>query len=227
MAVLEQRNFISESLIIELLKAIFKYYCKEQTYDQTYFIKVASNGARIVPLIKRAMPQVKHMFTFRRNTRKIMSSAEKVKRGPTAGDLQVYLWNLYPPLAYEINNADYEYEMYKRFGFKDVLDMAIICHVSSWYYYCKNKHIFDIPLIYYEDLIADKEKTLRTVFELCEIPYDRYIDVALKEFENDSQAGTALSQDKMKFVQDTQLNEEKIMKINDMCDHLNIPRVDI
>lgn len=179
-------------------------------------------------MIKKAMPQVKHMFSYRRNTRRVLSSVEKILRGATAGDLWVTLWNIWPELSGEfINSGTYEYGLCRRFGIKDVLDLSIILHVGSWYYYHRCRDLYDSPVIYYEDLMADKEKTLRVVFDLCKIPYDEFIGEALKEFNNDSQGGTALSQDSMKGVKDTPLDESKIRKMNEMCDELNIPRIDV
>jgi len=222
-----QRGFISEDLVIRLLKSIFKFYCKTQEPGQTYLMKVASNACRLVPLVKKAMPKVKHMFTYRRNTRRVLSSVEKLIRGTTTGDVAVALWNISPEIPIQLlNSGAYEYEMFQRFGIEDCLDIAIIMHVASWYYYYRCRDIFDIPVIYYEDLIAEKEKTLRSVFEICELPYDESIGEAMKEFANDSQAGTALSQDNMKAVKDTPLDQSKVQKIYDMCDQLDVPRIE-
>lgn len=168
------------------------------------------------------------MFMFRRNTRRVLSSVEKIVRGATAGDVCVKLWNIWPELSARFFNAgSYEYDLCLRFGIKDPLDIALIMHVASWYYYHRCRDSYDIPIIYYEDLIGEKEKTLRLVFDLCEIPFDEFIDEALKEFSMDSQEGTALSQDSMKGVKDTPLDESKIRKMNEMCDELNVPRIPV
>jgi hypothetical protein len=143
-----------------------------------------------------------------------------------AGDYIAFFWKIHPWLACKlINGASYEYEVCKKFEIRDCLDLAIACHLSSYYHYYKNKDLFDIPIIYYEDLIADKEKILRSVFELCELPYEKFANIALDQFNYDSQDGTSVSQTNMKVVQDTPLGEEKIAKINRMCIELGIPNI--
>jgi hypothetical protein len=220
-----------DDLAKDLIKAIFAYYCKTQERGQTYLFKVTSNSARIVPLVKKAMPKVKHMFTFRRNTRRVLSSGEKMTRGSVAGDVFSFLWRRVSPdfACAMINSAACESEMFKRYGRGkfDCLHQAIILHVASWYYYYQSRDLFDLPLIYYEDLVEKKEETLKQVFELCELDYDEFIGEALKEFENDSQAGTWLSRDNMKKVADTPLDEEKIEMMNEMCDSLEVPRIEM
>jgi len=172
------------------------------------------------------MPEVKHMFGFRRNTSRVISSVEKMLRRGGSGDIFVFLWNLNQELAcLAVSAAGPEYKMCKRFGVRDCLDFAIIFHVSSFYHYYKNKEIFDIPLIDYEDLIAEKEKTLRKVFDLCQLPFDEFINVALDEFNVDSQGGTSLSQENMKSVSDSIFDEARRKKMDDMCDELKIPRI--
>lgn len=222
-----QRGFINENMALDLIKAIIKYYCKTQQPRQTYLFKVESNATYLAPLVKRAMPTVKHMFSYRRNTRRILSSVEKMFRGGAAGDLLVILWNICPWLACEfVNTAAYEYEMLQRFGAKDVLDLAIVTHLVPWYHYHKNRDIFDIPVVYYEDLIAEKERTLRRVFGVCELPFEDYAEEALREFEKDSQGGTHLNQGSMKTIKDTLIDDGRFAKIFDMCDKLNAPRIE-
>lgn len=228
LAVFHQRGFISDDLATRLVKAIIKYYCKTQEPGQTYLMKAESNGTYLVPMIKKAMPRVKHMFTFRRDTRRVVSSLEKTLRATAAGEVWALLWRIWPPLAVEFANlAAYEYVLFKRFSIGDVLDESIIIHLASWYYYYKNRDLFDIPIIYYEDLIIEKEKTLKMVFQLCELPFEEFKQKALKEFENDSQGGTHLDQGAMRKVKEAPLTEEKIKKIYDICDQLNIPRVEV
>jgi len=226
LAILKNRGYVNHDFCVDLSRAIFKFYCKHQMPGQTYLIKVSSNAVQIVPHIKQAMPEVKHMFGFRRNTTRVISSLEKMIRATNAGDAFVVFWNIHPELAcWALSIGGIDYQMCKQFGVRDCLDFAIIFHVSSFYHYYKDKEIFDIPLVNYEDLITEKEKTLRNIFDLCQLPFDEFINVALDEFKFDSQGGTSLSQDSLKSVPVGIFNEEKLKKMNEMCDHLKIPRI--
>lgn len=224
MGVYLQRGFIKETSAIPILKASIKFYCKTQKPGQTYLLKVWNSIH--APIIKKALPQVKLMALTRRDNRRALISLEKLFNCFST-EFALSQWKIWPPLAFWHFDIMHLHDLCARFGARDVLDLAIISHLAWIYHFHKNQNLFDIPIIYYEDLIADKVGTLRPVFELCELSFKEFIDEAVKEFDKDSQADTIISQNAMKLVKYTELDKPRLERIKNLCDQLGIPPIEI
>jgi len=227
-AALEWDGSFDESLAVDLASSIFKFFCRTQQSGQAYFFKTLIPNDRVVRLIKKGLPQIKNVFGSRRNMGRVLNSFEKILRGPIRNDIFVALWKIWPKIVPEFFSYSGElFELFDRFGIDDVLDVTIIRTAAAIYHYHRCQDIFDLPVIYYENMIEKKEETLRSVFQLCDLPYDEFIGEALKTFDYDSQSDTTLSQEKMKVVKPTPLDESRLQKIYYICDQLSIPRFEI
>lgn len=209
---------------LPVVNAVFKFFCKNQTPNQTYLIKVPMFSETFLRLTKKALPEIKHMFSYRKNLRNVWKSSEKAFRVVFGDKMPIILWNIFPKLASRIYfTFERECRLFERFGISDMLDMVIIWHLAYFnYYFYKCRDIYDIPVINYEDLIADKKSTLKPVFELCQVPYEKFIDKALEQFEMDSQAESRLDQNVMKNIKTTEFDDRKMEKVKEVCEWLGM-----
>lgn len=222
------KNQMENNQIESTVRALIRFLCKSQKKSEIYVIKTQSNCIRLVPYIKKVCPDVKHFFMFRTNTRRILTSLEKIVRRGSGGEEIVFLWNKFSPsvACWLVNFANFEYGYMKRFGIKDCMDIAILTHIHAYHDFIKHRNLFDLPWVLYENLASKPSETLKSVLELCEIPLDAIQD-ALKVFNSDSQAGTILSQESMKNVKSVELTDDKVEKINEICNILTLPLLEI
>lgn len=222
------KNLITTIMSEKVLGSIFKFLCKFQSKTDIYVIKTRSNCIRLVPIIKKVCPQIKHFFMFRKCIEEVLASSEKMLKHAIAGEETIFLWNRFWPelCCWLIHFANFEYKFKIRFGMKDCLDYAILINLSPYYEYIRNRELFDLPCIYMEDLVRDPPSSLIPVLKLCEIPL-KFVKEAMKGFNKDSQSGTILSQKDLQNVSASELSKEKVEKITEICNNLEIETIQI
>lgn len=224
-SILLQHHLLDESTTIAVLKASLRFICRHQPPDITYFIKTRSNCVRLVPFVKSALPEVKHMFTFRKNAgRTITSLAKLMWKG--GGDVVVFHARLSPWLAFKlVAIANYEYEMCKKFGFRDCVGLSMVAYVSSYYHYWTHKDMYDIPMVLYEDLVREPRAVMRPIFQLCNLPFEQLIETSMQEMQLDSQGGTTVSQEVLKDVRVEEFDDKRVKKLKFMFEALSLPKI--
>ena len=82
----------------------------------------------------------------------------------------------------------------------------------------------DIVAVRYEDLIGDKEGSVRAIFRHCEIP-EEYVFSSLKAFEKDAQEMSPISRRALSHISVPPFPDSLINFCNNLCEKYNLPLV--
>jgi hypothetical protein len=92
------------------------------------------------------------------------------------------------------------------------------------------QHAAGIPMcaVRYEDMIAQPEQIVRTLFDYCDLPTTlERIAQGVKAFERDSQHGSSLARKNLKQDEQNRLTEEHLQEIHQLlAEHATIHTAD-
>ena len=82
----EQKRIPDEQTMSQLIACVFRmlmsHVVAANDQQKVILFKAKSNVNMLVPLIKRALPAIRHLFTYRRNVAKAIVSTEKMMAVP-------------------------------------------------------------------------------------------------------------------------------------------------
>uniref|UniRef100_A0A914XML8 Sulfotransferase n=1 Tax=Plectus sambesii TaxID=2011161 RepID=A0A914XML8_9BILA len=210
-----------ESEMETLLKAAVTILRKDVPADQIFILKTSSNEARLVPIMAKCMPEVKHVFMFRKN------GLDPVERMLTRDKMQRILMLLFlicPQLSKAFGwIAIGESKWLRVIRPTTTKEWAAIAYASPYADYLKNKELFCLPVVWHKDIIHDAENTLRPIFRELGLPEEKIKD-ALLCLNRDSQNGTFLSQSVMKDVKATEMTDAICAKLDTVAQVLGVPK---
>uniref|UniRef100_A0A914XNT6 Sulfotransferase n=2 Tax=Plectus sambesii TaxID=2011161 RepID=A0A914XNT6_9BILA len=210
-----------ESEMETLLKAVVTILRKDVPADQLFILKGASTEARLVPIVARCMPEVKHVFMFRKGG---LDSVERMLRRDKTQRILMELFLLCPPLSKAFGwIVICECKWLRVIRPTTTKEWAAIAYASPYADYLKNKHLYCLPIVWHKDIIHDAENTLRPIFRELGLPEEKIKD-ALLCLKNDSQNGTFLSQSVMKDVKATEMTDAIRARFDTVAQILGVPK---
>ena len=204
---------IPQHLLDPLIKASFNVFCKNQKSHQTYVFKLQSNATRLVPDIIRLLPQVKHMFLWRRNASACVNSLVRSFDILNLGKHYMPLWKMFPQFSYWRNCLGFARMLsylHDQLHPRDNIEIAYIFYLSPYSTYNKVKDLIEIVYIEYENLLAQPVEELSRIFDKFGIDL-KLIPDAVGCLKRDSQSNTAVSWEKIGNIEvnDPIMSEER------------------
>lgn len=200
---------------IRLLEASFKFmYRPAVVGDATHYVlKLRNQCVDIMELYATVFPQAKHLFMYRNGIDWIASlyrlfvnsGVDHRKTLEEAIDWQATYLNLPPDDVAPY--FDHTIQTYNR-----ILSLTIGWLFNMMRYVEIVQNGFHPIAIRYEDLTANRDAMLSTIFAVLDLPASA-ISQAQKAFERDSQAGTKLARDNAQSGNVIQLPDAEIESI--------------
>uniref|UniRef100_A0A914W1D7 Sulfotransferase n=1 Tax=Plectus sambesii TaxID=2011161 RepID=A0A914W1D7_9BILA len=216
-------KYWSSSETETLLKAVITVLRRGVPFDQICVIKTPSFDSCLVPLLANVFPEIKHVFMFRKNG---LDSVERmiVQVGEFMHSL-LPLYSISPALSAAlswafIGSANRFMRVIKP---RNMKEWAAILYASPYADYLKNKHLFCLPVIWYESIMTDTETTLRPIFRELGLPEEK-IREALLCLNEDSQRDTVLSRTSMKNVRATKMTEATRARLDEIANVIGVPK---
>jgi len=198
-------NYWSEEEVEKLLPALLKVIRKGVPSDKLFVFKGASTEVKLVPFISKLMPEIFHVFMFRKKG--IVSVEKMLLRDPQQLLLaKIYQFSPYLTTLFGFVSAC-EGRFYRELKPKEPKEFAMIVYGAPYYHYKKNQESFDFDVVWHNELIQDCETVLKPIFEKLELPLD-LLATAKSCLNRDSQHDTFLSQSAMAGIQATEMTEE-------------------
>ncbi|KAE9551072.1 hypothetical protein FO519_005709 [Halicephalobus sp. NKZ332] len=198
-------NYWSSEEVEKLLPALVKVIRKGIPSEKLFVLKGASTEVKLVPFFSKTMPEILHIFMFRK---KGIESVEKMLlRDPQ----QLILARIYQFSPFFTTLFGYvsacEGKSYRELKPKEVKEFSMIVYGAPYSYYKKNQEIFDFDIVWHHELIQNCENVLKPIFEKLGLPLD-LLATAKSRLNRDSQQNTFLSQSALAGIQTTQMTEE-------------------
>lgn len=218
----------NEDEMARLLDAVIQVQCRPTPHlaPQMYAIKFRSFSTVMIDLLHKVAPQSKHIFLYRnaedraRSIARAFKTVEAETEAMDASNLRVR--SKFVPLLH--NYADRATS-----GTLSKVEFSMLAWLSGMQKYME-MHAAGIPMcaVRYEDMIAQPEPIVRTLFEYCRLPTtpERIVQ-GVKAFTKDSQQGSSLARTNLKQDQQNQLTDEHLQAIRQLlAEHSTIPSSD-
>ncbi len=218
----------NEDEMAQLLDAVIQVQCRptNQIAPKMYAIKFRSFSTVMIDLLHRVAPQSKHIFLYRnaedraRSIARAFKTVEAENEALDAANLRVR--SKFVPL---IN----QYADRATNGTLSKVEFSMLAWLSGMQKYVE-LHEAGIPMcaVRYEDMIAEPEQIVRTLFEYCDLPTTpERIVLGVKAFARDSQQGSSLARKNLKQDEQNQLTEEHLQEIHQLlAEHATIQTAD-
>ena len=207
----------NEDEMARLLDAIIQVQCRpsHQIDPQKYVIKFRSFSTVMIDLLHRVAPQSKHIFLYRNaedRARSIARAFKTVEAGNEVMDAaNLRVRSKFVPLLSQYADRAASGDLSK-------VEFSMLAWLSGMQTYLA-LHEAGVPMcaLRYEDMIAQPEQIVRTLFKYCDLPTtpDR-IALGMKAFERDSQQGSSLARKNLKQDAQNQLTEEHLQEIRQL-----------
>ncbi|KAI1706061.1 hypothetical protein DdX_13292 [Ditylenchus destructor] len=214
-------GYWSERDMSTLLPAAMKAIRKDIPSDVLLVIKTESTEARLVGLLHRLMPEIQHIFMFRRGG---LDSVDRMYLRDPRNAIIFRIYNFWPLLVttvfgwLEAGQGVFARKLQPSHN----KEWAMLCWAAPYSYYLRFKDTFDFPLVLHKDLMKNPEETLRPIFEKLSIPLE-CLPNALSCLDHDSQKGTFTSQEVMKSIVATTMTPQLEKSLRRYAEHLKIP----
>uniref|UniRef100_A0A914XLM4 Sulfotransferase n=1 Tax=Plectus sambesii TaxID=2011161 RepID=A0A914XLM4_9BILA len=210
-----------ESEMETLVKAVVTILRKDVPTDQICVLKTASTEVRLVPIMARCLPEVKHVFMFRKGG---LDPVERMLTRDKTLQMLLKMFLACPQLSKAFGwLAIGDSKWLRVIPPTNMKEWAAIVYASPYGDYLRNKHLFCLPVVWHKDIIHDTENTLRPIFRELGIPEEKIKD-ALLCLKGDSQKGTFLSQSVMKDVKATEMTDTIRARLDEFAQVLGVPK---
>jgi hypothetical protein len=210
-------NGRNEDEMARLLDAVLQVQCRptNQINPAMYAIKFRSFSTVMIDLLHRVAPQSKHIFLYRnaedraRSIARAFKTVEAKAEAMDAANLRVRT-KFVPLLSRYADRATG--------GTLSKVEFSMLAWLSGMQKYLE-MHAAGIPMcaVRYEDMIAQPEHIVRTLFEFCDLPTTpERLAQGVQAFARDSQQGSSLAQTNLKQNSDNQLTEAHLQQIQQL-----------
>lgn len=218
----------NEEEMAQLLDAVIQVQCRptNQIVPKTYAIKFRSFSTVMIDLLHRVAPQSNHIFLYRnaedraRSIARAFKTVEAENEEMDAANLRVR--SKFVPLISQYADRATN-------GTLSKVEFSMLAWLSGMQKYVE-LHEAGIPMcaVRYEDMIAEPEKIVRSLFEYCDLPTTpERIALGVKAFERDAQQGSSLARKNLKQDEQNQLTEEHLQEIHQLlAEHTAIHTAD-
>ena len=174
-----------------VLRSVVRLQCKREhgRNVEHIFIKTTLWMSPAFPMLKEMFPKAKFIFNTRGFKETVESLMQLVKfQGlialHTGAVFRSWWRNVQIPY-----DDPFFYDLHKEWKvrcttFEVRLAFGFACQISQ---FMRTRHDYNF-VVFYEDLLSNKEKVCRELLEVCEIPLE-YVPQALNAFKTDSQQG--------------------------------------
>ncbi len=218
----------NEAEMAQLLDAVIQVQCRptKQISPAMYAIKFRSFSTVMIDLLHQVAPESKHIFLYRnaedraRSIARAFKTVEAENEEMDAANLRVR--SKFVPLLQK-------YAERATNGSLSKVEFSMLAWLSGMQKYVE-LHNAGIPMcaVRYEDMIAEPEQIVCTLFEYCNLPTTlERIALGVKAFERDSQQGSSLARKNLKQDDQNQLTEEHLQEIHQLlAEHSTIQTAD-
>ncbi|KAI1712067.1 hypothetical protein Ddc_12658 [Ditylenchus destructor] len=206
----------------QLLPAIVKSLRKDISPKYLFVIKTESMEVRLVPFFKSLVPEMMHVFMFRK---KGLDSVERMcLRDPRMPVLNA-IYNISPRVSTTLFGwlQAGEGPHFRVLKPRHMKEWSMLVYAAPYSYYMQNEDAFDFPVVWHHELISDAEQVLRPIFEKLSIP-EECLPNALSCLNRDSQKGTFLSQDSIRDIHPTPMTPALESSLRLYVEHMKIPK---
>lgn len=207
----------NEAEMARLLDAVIQVQCRpsNQITPKMYAIKFRSFSTVMIDLLHRVAPQSKHIFLYRNAEDRARSSARAFKT-VEAGAIIMDAANLrvrtkfVPLLSRYADRATN--------GTLSKVEFSMLAWLSGMQKYLE-QHEAGVPMcaVRYEDMIAQPEKIVHTLFNYCGLPVTpERLAQGIQAFERDSQQDSSLARTNLKQDNENQLTETHLQQIQQL-----------
>jgi len=235
---LDALSFMTGSLpqeVIDVLaRDIIRVLCKPVASPKrvdTFVFKPKSPQMECVTLYGRVFPNAKQIFMWR-DRRMTAESLEKLLKQLTL----VQLGRVACAFSGTITGKLSQMKMgpHSRFSVQDVVDLCqypivagllpVAITLSAYREFCNEG--MKVVAVRYEDLVADKENTLKAVFEYCNLDMS-LLPKALNGFLKDSQAQSGFARTTLRKVKNSPWSDEARKRADEMMERHGLPPMDV
>lgn len=218
----------NEAEMAQLLDAVIQVQCRptNQLAPKMYAIKFRSFSTVMIDLLHRVAPQSKHIFLYRnaedraRSIARAFKTVEAENEAMDADNLRVRT-KFVPLISQYADRATN--------GTLSKVEFSMLAWLSGMQKYVE-LYEAGIPMcaVRYEDMIAEPEQIVRTLFTYCDLPTTpERIALGVKAFERDSQQGSSLARKNLKQDDQNRLTEEHLQEIHQLlAEHATIHTAD-
>ncbi|WP_420630572.1 sulfotransferase family protein [Candidatus Leptofilum sp.] len=221
-------NGRNEDQMAKLLDAVLQVQCRptNQIAPKMYAIKFRSFSTVMIDLLHRVAPQSKHIFLYR-NAEDRARSIARAFRTVEAGNEVLDPANLrvrtqFVPLLSQYADRATSGELSK-------VEFSMLAWLSGMQKYLE-MDAAGVPMcaVRYEDMIAEPQHIVETLFEYCGLPTTpERLALGVKAFERDSQQGSSLARTTLKQDAQNQLTDEHLAEIHQLlAEHSTIKTAD-
>ena len=168
--------------LVQLLRYVMILFIRNT--DITYFVKPRSAFMLIGQCLREALPEVKEVFMYRALKPTLTSFRNAF--GSKYGDLPLPK-NVLSVTVNTFLGGDLGPYIDDQSSYQYVRGYILVFGMARF----KSK-FGRMPCFCYEDLLRDKEKFCKKIFEVLDIP-EQYVEIGLTALERDSQQNTKLS----------------------------------
>ena len=212
----------------QLLDAVIQVQCRptNQIAPKMYAIKFRSFSTVMIDLLHRVAPDAKHIFLYRnaedraRSIARAFKTVEAENEAMDAANLRVR--SKFVPLLNQYADRATD-------GTLSKVAFSMLAWLSGMQKYME-LHAEGVPMcaVRYEEMIAEPEQIVRTLFAYCDLPTSpERIALGVKAFERDSQQGSSLARKNLKQDAQNQLTEAHLEEIHQLlAEHPTIHTAD-
>lgn len=202
--------------LIELLRSSLAMTFRHLTGDtsKTCSFKLRNQAVEVIDLLYKAFPEAQHIFLYRNAIDFTSSFYRLFLEGGFTQDqpLEEVVRQIHDYLGRETDEVASFLDT-TRDSVTTVERIALI-----WLLLMDRALRFyqqDIPIlgVRYEDLNTERPKTVRLLFEYCELPPE-YVEIGLRAFEHDAQEGTSLARANPQKGNALSLTPEQIAQVH-------------
>jgi Sulfotransferase domain len=187
----------SDTELIELLRCCIRFVHRPTTF-KTAFVHVAklrNQSIEIVDLFERAYPNAKKLFLYRNAldwVRSIYRLASRNRVPPDRSLAEALEWQ------YLYSNRSFEY--LRSLFDEDTEMISATQSITLWWLTVMERYEhfyqagFPLTAWRYEDLLANRQGVLESIFNYCDLP-ESDVTKVLGSFEKDSQQGTRFARE--------------------------------
>ncbi|WP_420643492.1 sulfotransferase family protein [Candidatus Leptofilum sp.] len=218
----------NDDKMARLLDAIIQVQCHptDQVAPKMYAIKFRSFSTVMIDLLHRVAPQSKHIFLYR-NAEDRARSIARAFRTVEAGNEVLDPANLrvrtqFVPLLSQYADRATSGELSK-------VEFSMLAWLSGMQKYLE-MDAAGVPMcaVRYEDMIAEPQHIVKTLFEYCGLPTTpERLALGVKAFERDSQQGSSLARTNLKQDAQNRLTDAHLAEIRQLlAEHPTIKKAD-
>lgn len=178
---------------LELLRACVRFLLRPLDPGVTYALKFRNQCVEIIDLFDRAYPEAVKLFLYRNALDWVRSLYRIFSQNGPPSDVAL---NEVLERSGSYSNRDFSH--YKSYFGKEVKRISTVQMMTIWWLVIMERYEAFFPqglpcnAFRYEALSAQREATLKRIFEVCSLPTDD-LTKALNAFSYDSQRGTRLA----------------------------------